>query len=77
MAWVNIANKPRLKINGVSFDIEKVRKEFSRLEEKHIRYVIACMRANAERIRNRRGYLLACLFNAPHNIEYKESQHED
>ena len=77
MAWVSITNKPKLKINGGSFNIDKVREEFSRLEEKHIRYVISCMRANAERIRNRRGYLLSCLFNAPNNIEYKESQHED
>lgn len=77
MAWVNITNKPKLKINGGSFNIDKVRKEFLRLEEKHICYVIGCIRANAERIRNRRGYLLSCLFNAPNNIEYKESQHED
>ena len=69
ITWVNTTNKPALKINGREIDIECVRREFSRLERRHICYVIDFIKSRTEKIKSPRGYLLTCLYNAPANIE--------
>ena len=39
------------------------------LYEKHIQYVLDCLKDNPPRIRNIKQYLLAALYNAPLTIE--------
>lgn len=65
ITWVNTTDKPALKIGGKTIDIERVRREFARLESRHICYVLDYMKLRNEKIKSRRGYLLTCLYNAP------------
>ncbi len=69
IAWVNTTNKRSLKINGREIDIECVRREFSKLASRHVCYVLDFIKSKNEKIKNFRGYLLTCLYNAPANIE--------
>lgn len=69
ITWVNTTNKPALKINGREIDIECVRREFSKLESRHVCYVLDFIKSRTEKIKSPRGYLLTCLYNAPTNIE--------
>lgn len=69
IAWVNLTNCDSITINGLNFSIDIIREQFSKLRKNHIEYVIECLNNNQSKIRNRRKYLLTCLFNAPTSFE--------
>lgn len=69
IAWVNLTNCDAITINGLNFSIDIIREQFSKLRKNHIEYVIDCLNNNQSKIRNRRKYLLTCLFNAPTSFE--------
>lgn len=69
IAWVNCTSQPYLKINGVNLDIALIREQFEKLNGNHACYVLDCLKETDVEIKNRRNYLLTCLFNAPATME--------
>lgn len=59
----------RVRIAGEKRPLEEVIQRFSQLTDKHIVYVLECLRKNADKPRNIRAYLLTSLFNAPSTID--------
>ncbi len=56
--------KQFIKVNGSLVDTSEVIGAFEKLQEKHIKYVIACVECFAASIRNPRAYITTCLYNA-------------
>ena len=56
-------------INGNRIHIRDVRQRMMSLKMEHIRYVLHCLKQNTGKIKNIRGYLLTCLYNAPVTIK--------
>lgn len=46
-----------------------LRRRFSNLQPVHIRYVMSVMDARKDEIKNFRGYLFSCLYNAPERLQ--------
>lgn len=69
IAWTNLAPISVLKINSINLDVDTVRRQFAKLEENHITYVLECLNESTSKISNRRNYLLTCLYNAPSSID--------
>lgn len=57
------------KIGGNNLDIALVRKRLKSLDSGHIEYVLECITNSTTAIRNRRSYLLTCLYFAPVTID--------
>lgn len=62
-------SRQRVRIGGEQRCADEVKRRFAQLEAAHVEYVLQCMDTAAPEVRNIRGYLLACLFNAPASIE--------
>lgn len=69
ITWVYSTPQPSLKINAVQVDTALVRERFEHLTEEHLSYVLDCLKENTSAIRQRRNYLLTCLYNAPSSID--------
>lgn len=69
IAWTNLTPIKVVKINGVNIDTNIVKNQFSKLDEGHILYVLECLKENTTKIKNRRNYLLTCIYNAPTSID--------
>ena len=65
-------NSRSVRINGNSVSTADVKTEMSKLEVKHIRYVLDCVTEQTG-IRNRRAYILTALYNARRNFDMFES----
>ena len=77
IAWTNLTKCKSVKINGLNFDIAIVRDQFSRLTQNHIEYVIDCLNENKTKIRNRRNYLMTCLFNSLTSMQAENYSHKN
>lgn len=65
ITWVYVTPKTTLPICGDNLSTDIVRKEFQKLTCEHIAYVLDCIASTGAAIKNRRNYLLTCLYNAP------------
>ena len=61
--------KQSVVVNGNRIHIRDVRQRMMRLNMEHIRYVLHCLKQNTGGVKNIRGYLLTCLYNAPVTIK--------
>ena len=69
IAWCMCTPQQVIRINGVDLDVGLVQNRFEKLDDMHIRYVAECISQNTTEIKNRRNYLLTCLYNAPVTID--------
>lgn len=69
IATVYTTERSHLKIGGNNLDIVLVRKRLRSLDSGHIEYVLECIANCTAAIRNRRSYLLTCLYYAPVTID--------
>lgn len=69
ITWCMCTPEQTLKINGTNIDIALVRSKCEQLNEEHIVYIMNCLQANTTEIKNRRNYLLTCIYNAPTTME--------
>ena len=69
ITWCICTPQKTLKINGVSIDIDLVRQKCDQLDETHIEYILHCLENNTTEIKNRRNYLLTCIYNAPTTMD--------
>lgn len=60
--------KKSVRVAGNDFAHEVVKSRFLKLDGNHIRFILACMKANTSKVRNMKQYLLTVLFNAPTTI---------
>ena len=65
IATVYTTERPFLKIGGDNLDITLVRKRLQSLDSGHIEYVLECLANSTTVIKNRKNYLLTCLYKAP------------
>lgn len=65
ITWCICTPKKSLKINGTNIDIKLVRNKCEQLDSEHIRYIMDSLQKNTTEIKNRRNYLLTCMYNAP------------
>lgn len=69
VAWTYITPQAQISISGILTDISLIRKRFAQLDSGHIEYVLDCLNNTTTKIKNRRSYLLTCLFSAPVTID--------
>lgn len=69
ITWCMCTPEQTLKINGTNIDIALVRSKCEELNSEHIIYILDCLQANTTEIKNRRNYLLTCIYNAPTTME--------
>ncbi len=69
IAWVMLTPQENIQISGVPTNVNLVRKRFDMLNSSHIEYVFECLHSTETKIKNRRNYLLTCLFKAPITME--------
>ncbi len=69
IAWVMLTPQENIQISGVPTNVNLVRKRFDMLNSSHIEYVFECLHSTETKIKNRRNYLLTCLFSAPVTID--------
>lgn len=65
IAWVYVTPQKTIRINGVELDTQLVRERYREIDDSHIQYILDCMQDSAPEIKQRRNYLLTCLYNAP------------
>ena len=58
-----------MRISGVPYSVEVVKKRFRELTSSHIDTLLWSMKRSSREIRNIRGYLLTSLFQAPTTTE--------
>lgn len=75
IAWCLCTSLQSLKINGTSTDIMLMRTKIAQLTDKHIEYILECLHDNNAKIKNRRNYLLTCIYNA--TSSFKASKQKD
>lgn len=75
IAWCLCTSLQSLKINGTSTDIMLMRTKIAQLTDKHIEYILKCLEDNKTAIKNRRNYLLTCIYNAASS--FKASKQKD
>ena len=63
-----LPNNGTLRIAGVDKPVALVKKQFMRLNQIHIDYILACLGANTTKVGNIKAYLLTTLYNAPMTI---------
>ena len=64
-----------ISFGGKKIPATDVRERIMTIGIEHMRYVLQCMKRNTGMIKNIRGYLLSCLYNAPVTIHsYYRSQ---
>lgn len=70
IADIYLHNCESIYANGMYIPVERVLKEFEKIDYEHIIYVFECIEnASAKHeIKNIRNYLQTCLFNAPHTM---------
>lgn len=63
--------KSEMIVNGQSLSPQIVQAQFKKISFDHIQYIFDSMKATTQnyRIKNLRGYLRTCLYNAPHTID--------
>ncbi len=61
-----------MNINGVSIPISDIANRFHKIDESHIEYVFEKIdeMSKLQKIKNLRGYVRSCLYNAPVTMEY-------
>ena len=69
IASVFISKQKYRTISGEKVSIELIRKRLKQLEYEHVDYVLMCLQKNTTKIKNRKNYLLTCLYNAPVSID--------
>lgn len=69
ITWCMCTPESTLKVNGINLDIELVRSKCEQLNSEHIAYIVDCLNANTTEIKNRRNYLLTCIYNAPGTMD--------
>lgn len=75
IAWVYTTPQKTMPINGVALSIDIIRSQFHKLDSEHLAYILDSLRNNCAKIKNRRNYLLTCLFNAPSTMSgYYQNQ---
>jgi len=74
-ADVLCSTAPTEKINGTSISRIAVTNQLLKLRESHIEYVIDSFKDSENEIKNIRGYIITCLYNAPNTINiYYDNQ---
>jgi predicted transcriptional regulator len=70
IADVYTDNCSSITANGMTVPAIRVRREYQKLTEEHIKFVLDCVNriSSDKKINNIRTYLQACLFNAPNTI---------
>jgi predicted transcriptional regulator len=70
IADVYTDNCSSITANGMTVPAIRVRREYKKLTEEHIKFVLDCVNriSSDKKINNIRTYLQACLFNAPNTI---------
>ena len=63
--------KSEMIVNSQSLSPQIVQAQFKKISFDHIQYIFDSMKATTQnhRIKNLRGYLRTCLYNAPHTID--------
>ena len=74
MAWAYATQKPALKIGGINVSIKTVRKKLSCITANHASKILHNLGKCQSRIRNRRNYLLTCLFHEADNPDIFRSK---
>lgn len=69
IASVLVTKQRYQKIGGDKLRVGLIQKRLRQLEYEHIVYVVECVSNNTTQIRNRRSYILTCLYNAPMTID--------
>lgn len=69
ITWCMCTPEQTVKINGTNIDIALVRSKCEELNSEHIGYILDCLQSNTTEIKNRRNYLLTCIYNAPTTME--------
>lgn len=77
----NENTKPAV-INGAKISCSDIKKQFEKLEQRHIEYVIECIQDVSvnKSVKNKWNYLLSCLYNAPYTIDLfnnKQNKHNE
>lgn len=62
------ASRKTIRVAGDDYPAELMKSKYMKLNGKHIRFVLDCLRENTTRVRNIKQYLRAMLFNAPSTI---------
>lgn len=65
LADVCCYDRQYVEISGSSIPIDDVRDRIMSLNSEHVLYVLSRLKNNTGKVKNIRGYLLACLYNAP------------
>lgn len=68
---VYLRNCESIYANGMLMPVERVVREFEKIEYEHILYVFECVESASAKheIINIRNYLQTCIFNAPHTMD--------
>lgn len=58
-------------INGTKITCRDIKSQFEKIEQRHIEYVFNCIEDLSlnKSVKNKRSYLLSCLYNAPYTID--------
>ena len=71
LAWVYSTPKKSLKISGIHVPIQTVRYKLSQITPQHVTEILCNLRDSRSKIRNRKNYLLTCLFHAADTVYQK------
>lgn len=69
IASMFITKQRHRKIGGDKLSVSLIQRRLRQLDYEHILYVVDCLSGNTTEIKNRRSYLLTCLYNAPMTID--------
>ena len=69
IASVFVSKQKYRTLSGEKVSLELIRKRLKQLEYEHIDYVLLCLQKNTTKIKNRKNYLLTCLYNAPVSMD--------
>ena len=69
IASVFVSKQKYRTLSGEKVSLELIRKRLKQLEYEHVDYVLMCLQKNTTKIKNRKNYLLTCLYNAPVSID--------
>ncbi len=69
--YVHRADNCALNINGLQINIADVARQYERIDDGHIEYIMSKLNetSKTQQIRNIRNYLRSCLYNAVNTIE--------
>lgn len=69
IASMFVTKQRHRKIGGDKLSVSLIQRRLRQLEYEHICYVVECLSENTTAIKNRRSYLLTCLYNAPMTMD--------